>query len=93
MRLLITPSAIRLMATRAEPIGEDLPRSSAEQPIGEEAQIRVGRSLAARLHLWRRERGFEDALAGGEEISRHRENAREPLGFGIGPTAGSGRVS
>ena len=59
MRPLVTPSAIRLMAIRGTPIGDDLPNRSVDRPIEEEARSRLGRSLAGRLHVWRRVRRLE----------------------------------
>ncbi len=56
MRPLVSPSAIRLMAIRGTPIGDDLPKRSVDRPIEEEARSRLGRSLAGRLRVWRRVR-------------------------------------
>jgi hypothetical protein len=60
MRPLITPSAIRLMAIRGTPIGDDPSRRSADRPTEEKARVGLGRSLATRLHLWRRAPGLEE---------------------------------
>jgi hypothetical protein len=59
MRPLVTPSAIRLMAIRETPIGDEPFRRSIDRPIEEKARIGLGRSLAARLHPWRRAPGLE----------------------------------
>jgi hypothetical protein len=59
MRPLVTPSAIRLMAIRGTPIADDPSRWSVDRPIEEKARIGHGRSLAARLHPWRRAPGLE----------------------------------
>lgn len=59
MRPLVTPSAIRLMAIRGTPIGDDPSGRSVDRPTEVEARIGLGRSLAARLHLWRRAPGLE----------------------------------
>ena len=69
MRPLLNPSAIRMMASRGAPIGIDLSRRSADQPIEQNSQSRVRRRLTGRLHLWQRVRRLDrDAEIAGQVV-------------------------
>lgn len=59
MKLLISPSAIRIMAMREGPIDDDMPRRSVDRPIEEKTRSPLRRLLAGPLHPWRRVRRLE----------------------------------
>ena len=68
MRPLVSPSAIRNMAIRGMPTGDDLRRRSVDRPIEENARSPVRGWLAGRLHVWRRLRRLEGPAEGARQV-------------------------
>ena len=68
MRPLVTPSAIRNMAIRGTPTGDDLRRRSVDRPIEEKTRSPVRRLLTGPLHAWRRVRPLEGPAEGARQV-------------------------
>lgn len=68
MRPLVSPSAIRIMAMREGPIGDDLPRRSVDRPVEENERSLVRRWLLSRLLLWRRVHRLEVPAEGTRQV-------------------------
>lgn len=68
MKLLISPSAIRIMAMREGPIDDDMPRRSVDRPIEEKTRSPLRRLLPGPLHPWRRVRRLEGPAEGPRQV-------------------------